>query len=560
MKRLKISILMGAICLVTLPNIIVATPVSGPVWGYWDLWGSPYYVEGDLLVPWDSLLVIKPGVHVIFEGDYEFVVDGRILALGAPNDSIVFTAPPGVTWNGFKYMFNPDTSAFYYCIFEYADNYPSGYGGVFYLHTSAIIVEHSTFQNNRANRGAAMYLLWDYVSFRYNVCHSNRVYHCGGAINFAGDANSVIERCVFYDNSSWPNPGGAIYLWDDHSRVINCTLVENSSPAILSINGSTTTFLNCIFWFNWMGDIFGATYSDIQGGWPGIGNINADPRFVDPAAHNYHLMWGSPCIDAGDPNSLPDPDGTRADMGAYYFHQIGQPGTLTLDLNPVDPPIVVPAQGGSFQYDATLIYEPYGYTVCDAWADLELPNGQTIGPILVRQNIYLEAGDPFTRRIEMYVSGRAMPGEYELRGYLGIFPDSIGAFDSFTFTKQLFEGGTVGPGEPYITISGWDDIETIWLPDWEDWEPVNSFELRLSNAPEPFNPQTVFQFSLPSDGNVQLLIYDLSGRLVATLLDRFMAAGAYGEAWDASQMPSGMYLARLVTPDGARTERCMLVK
>lgn len=324
---------------------LLATPVSGIVYGLWDPAGSPYYVEGDLLVPADSSLIIKPGVWVIFEGNYEFVVHGYVEADGMENDSIYFTSQPGVTWSGFKYLFNPDTSRFYYSLFENADNFPDGYGGVFYLHTSDIIVEHCTFQHNRANRGAAMYALWDYVSFRYNVCWDNQVFHCGGAINFATDANSVVERCVFYGNSSWPNPGGAIYLWDDHSQVINCTIVNNSSSAILSINGSTTTFLNCIFWYNFMGEVYRAAYCDVQGGATGTGNINADPLFVNPTGNDYHLMPGSPCIDAGDPASPPDPDGTRADMGAYYFDQSGPQGNLTPNLDPINPPIILPPKG-----------------------------------------------------------------------------------------------------------------------------------------------------------------------------------------------------------------------
>lgn len=59
-----------------------------------------------------------------------------------------------------------------------------------------------------------------------------------------------------------------------------------------------------------------------MGGWPtGTGNINADPLYVDPVNSNLHLQSDSPCIDAGDPNSPLDPDGTLADMGAYYYDQ-----------------------------------------------------------------------------------------------------------------------------------------------------------------------------------------------------------------------------------------------
>lgn len=76
--------------------------------------------------------------------------------------------------------------------------------------------------------------------------------------------------------------------------------------------------------------VFDVTYSNIsvfESVWEGEGNINADPRFVDPmpdmnhgaAKPNFALQADSPCIDAGDPDSPPDQDGTRADMGAIEF-------------------------------------------------------------------------------------------------------------------------------------------------------------------------------------------------------------------------------------------------
>jgi len=72
-------------------------------------------------------------------------------------------------------------------------------------------------------------------------------------------------------------------------------------------------------------DIYGsgitAAYSDIQGGYCGEGNIDADPLFVDAENGDYHLQETSPCIDAGNPNSPFDPDGTIADMGAFCYHQ-----------------------------------------------------------------------------------------------------------------------------------------------------------------------------------------------------------------------------------------------
>ena len=96
------------------------------------------------------------------------------------------------------------------------------------------------------------------------------------------------------------------------------------------IASSLLSMVNCIVWDNhaatnaevvvtYNGSI-SITYSDIKGGWSGTGLIDADPMFVNPPT-DLHLDASSPCIDTADPNSPLDPDGTRADMGAFYYDQ-----------------------------------------------------------------------------------------------------------------------------------------------------------------------------------------------------------------------------------------------
>ena len=61
------------------------------------------------------------------------------------------------------------------------------------------------------------------------------------------------------------------------------------------------------------------TYSCCSTALTGTGNITDDPLFESPGGDDFHLEWGSPCINAGDPNSPLDPDSTIADMGALYY-------------------------------------------------------------------------------------------------------------------------------------------------------------------------------------------------------------------------------------------------
>ncbi|MFC1547896.1 T9SS type A sorting domain-containing protein, partial [Candidatus Neomarinimicrobiota bacterium] len=83
----------------------------------------------------------------------------------------------------------------------------------------------------------------------------------------------------------------------------------------------------------------------------------------------------------------------------------------------------------------------------------------------------------------------------------------------------------------------------------------------LFNAyPNPFNPFTTIRYELPQAAQVTLAIYDLLGREVATLVDDVIQPGSHDVAWDAGSQPSGIYLARLVTPGYSKTIKLLLLK
>jgi hypothetical protein len=65
--------------------------------------------------------------------------------------------------------------------------------------------------------------------------------------------------------------------------------------------------------------------SDFNVAFAGSHNTSADPMFLNEGSHDYHLQAGSPCVDSGDPAAAQDPDGTRADMGAFYFPHTAVP-------------------------------------------------------------------------------------------------------------------------------------------------------------------------------------------------------------------------------------------
>ena len=81
-----------------------------------------------------------------------------------------------------------------------------------------------------------------------------------------------------------------------------------------------------------------------------------------------------------------------------------------------------------------------------------------------------------------------------------------------------------------------------------------------ANYPNPFNPQTVIRFSVPEASAVTLTVYDLLGRSVRVLLDGEVSAGWHEANFDASGLPSGMYLYRLETPAFSQQRTMVLTK
>jgi hypothetical protein len=82
----------------------------------------------------------------------------------------------------------------------------------------------------------------------------------------------------------------------------------------------------------------------------------------------------------------------------------------------------------------------------------------------------------------------------------------------------------------------------------------------MQNYPNPFNPSTSIQYSIAKSGNVKMIIYDISGREVGTLVDEYTMPGTYEAKWDASGMSSGIYFYKIVTEGFVNTKKMILLK
>lgn len=269
---------------------------------------------------------------------------------------------------------------------EFSENSASTTGGAITFWNGWLSVSWSTFYLNTATySGGAIGIIGSGASatvsdsaFFNNSAGYSSYYgdvSGGGAIKVAGGKKYVFTvcRCTFSGNSANANYGGAIlndcsylsisdslisendarngggissvgafsgiiYLTAS-SSITGCTLTNNSATTGGAVYGNTEiggiNIVNSILWGNSattnpeLGPDVNITYSAIEGGHPGSGNIESDPLPVNSSDGDYHLSPGSPCIDSGanltgaysDLDSVQRPQGTGWDMGAYEFVQ-----------------------------------------------------------------------------------------------------------------------------------------------------------------------------------------------------------------------------------------------
>ncbi len=179
--------------------------------------------------------------------------------------------------------------AFHRCVFEFNDAARHG-GGVAAVRDSRPRLVNCTLRDNlAADTGAGAY--------------------------FYDNADATMVNCAVYRNSALRG-GGVAASGFSHVMVVNASICENvagnGSDGLRCDDGARLNVRNSIIWDHPTASIVVANqgvttvrHSCVQFGWEGAGNIAADPRFADPAAHDFRLSPDSPCVDAGLTDDAP---------------------------------------------------------------------------------------------------------------------------------------------------------------------------------------------------------------------------------------------------------------
>lgn len=234
-------------------------------------------------------------------------------------------------------------------------------GGICCKDNSSPAVFGCEFYNNRSSdifgRGGGAHISRHSDPLFSGCTFESNSSYCGGGSYIHRYSNPMFEACMFDDNSAWNSGGGAFTLAGSDPVFRNCVFIDNSGGNLgagLYAN-SACTLTHCsltgnltmlhggavyihdaepvieasILWQNFPDEIFAnsgdafVTYSVISGGWPGEGNIDADPGLLEDG---YHLAAASPCVDmapdfgvAVDFDGESRPQGEGADTGADEY-------------------------------------------------------------------------------------------------------------------------------------------------------------------------------------------------------------------------------------------------
>jgi len=244
----------------------------------------------------------------------------------------------------------------------------SGGGGMFNYDNSSPTLTNVTFSSNTAQSGGGMYN-FDSSPTLTNVIFSGNAAQAGGGM-FNENSSPILTNVIFSGNAVTVSGGGMANFNGSNPNLINVTFSGNtaSSGGGMANNNSNPTLTNVIIWNSVGGSIIDSfstpdvTYSNIQDGYTGTGNINANPLFVDADGpdntvgtldDNLRLQSGSPSINTGNNAAVPtgvttDLEGKpriqngTVDMGAYEFDNT-PPTVVSItraDPNPTNAAVV----------------------------------------------------------------------------------------------------------------------------------------------------------------------------------------------------------------------------
>ena len=489
-------------------------------------------------------------------------------------------------------------------------------GGIYALH-SALSMAHGYIQGNTASSlGGGIYLRAAQFDLANSVVAQNGAGTIGGGVyadSTWGDwENNTIDR-----NTS-SITGGNVFL-----SAAAATDVRNNIFSYGNTNGfHASADLNITYQYN---NAFGNTGSDVVTIVPDATNISLDPAYSDTTSLDYHLALHSGSVDTGDPVGS-DPDGSRADQGAFGGPNavFAAPGHVTNLIAVVTNDTTI-----TISWDGRTPEGGDYYAIYSAGTSGFAPaESNFIGTVGAATNVFQHhpiAGCHYYR--VSYIDGAGYMGGYSNEaGECTAGPDLVAPTVTVTYPNggEAFKPGDtinvqwvatdnnkvdsvsiyysennggaftlIASSEPNDSIYTWiapdissdsclvrvvawdpalltgqdvsDAIFTIRIVSTDDELPAVTWALS-QNFPNPFNPSTTIHYDVKAGGGqVSLMVFDVSGRVVRTLVDGHQTEGSRSITWNGTNdrgqsIASGIYFYRMAAPGFTETKKMVLLR
>jgi hypothetical protein len=202
-------------------------------------------------------------------------------------------------------------------------------GGALLATNSSLVVEYCTISNNAAFEGAGMLIVGGSPLIQYCTFTGNNA-SWGGAIYFSTASTGSVRNSLFTANRATGQGSAILCNGGSNVSVVNCTMGGNQGSAFANFGTGISTIANSIIWNNeGVTKVYVAnaiympliTYSIVEGGYTGTGNLNTDPRFARQVAPgsgqlgDLRLLPCSPAINVGSNAALPA--GTTTDLAGF---------------------------------------------------------------------------------------------------------------------------------------------------------------------------------------------------------------------------------------------------
>ncbi len=302
--------------------------ISGNVSGVWTPEYGIYHIEDDISVQAGNVLIIDEGTVLDIAPGKKIEVLGRLAINGSSDANVIFSSDQ--TWSGIKIMSSASQNVVKYAVIENV----AGAAAINASGSNLIIRNCQIVNNNSGGKAPLDMSDCNDLVIEENFIGFNSSNICGG-IRISGE-EALVKNNIIVNNSG--NNGGALFVKGGAEvDFINNTVSGNSYSVgnfgQITVLSSELDIVNSII----RGEgnkiieiadaVISVSYSDVEDGYEGTGNIDADPMFI--ASDNWFVQPNSPCVDAGNPDPAYNDTESEENPGQPVFP--GQ-GTLRADI------------------------------------------------------------------------------------------------------------------------------------------------------------------------------------------------------------------------------------